>query len=240
MFAIVTKYVAEHKLNKDMSNKELSQHTPALLELLTDKLKRFKGRQRFQCGYRFSKEQVFLMIPDQRVRRCKSQETPSPASQIRSLDQDLRDVSSKIIQNPSIKKDFITPPRSFLDEGEHETSRETAQRIMRNSLNERDVKAIANAIAKTASSPVAGTSSLTRLRRKLRKLNAPEAIIEATKIPDMTKQSNKIQKERSEQRKDEGIDFPDHFSLESVKKRLDKYNITNKPDRQALADVMIN
>ena len=41
---IVTKYVAEHKLNKDMSNEELSQHAPELLELLTDKLKRDKNR----------------------------------------------------------------------------------------------------------------------------------------------------------------------------------------------------
>ena len=47
MSAIVTKYVAEYKLSKDMSNEELSQHTPELLELLTDKLKRDKGRQRF-------------------------------------------------------------------------------------------------------------------------------------------------------------------------------------------------
>ena len=50
MFAIVTKYIAEHKLSKDMSNEELSQHAPELLELLTDKLKRDKGRQRFQKG----------------------------------------------------------------------------------------------------------------------------------------------------------------------------------------------
>ena len=43
MSAIVTKYVAEHKLSKDMSNEELSQHAPELLELLTDKLKRDKA-----------------------------------------------------------------------------------------------------------------------------------------------------------------------------------------------------
>ena len=43
MSAIVTKYVADHKLSKDMSDEELSQHAPALLELLTDKLKRDKG-----------------------------------------------------------------------------------------------------------------------------------------------------------------------------------------------------
>ena len=56
MSAIVTKYVADHKLNKEMSNEELSQHAPALLELLTDKVKNDKGRQRFQKGYGFSKE----------------------------------------------------------------------------------------------------------------------------------------------------------------------------------------
>src|SRR5204863_3095255 len=56
---------------------------------------------------------------------------------------------------------------------------------------------------------------------------------------DITKESNKIQKERSEQRKNEGIDFSDHFSLESVKERLDKYNVSNIPDKQTLADVMI-
>ena len=56
MFAIVTKYVAEHKLNKEMGDEELNQHAPALLELLTDKLKRDKGQQCFQKGYNFSKE----------------------------------------------------------------------------------------------------------------------------------------------------------------------------------------
>ena len=55
MSAIVTKYVAEHKLSKDMRNEELSQHVPELLELLTDKLKRVKGCQRFQKGYHRSK-----------------------------------------------------------------------------------------------------------------------------------------------------------------------------------------
>ena len=76
MSAIVTKYVAEHKLNKDMSNEELSQHAPALLELLTDKLKRDKGRRRFQGGYGFSKEQAFVLVPDQRICRSRSRVIP--------------------------------------------------------------------------------------------------------------------------------------------------------------------
>ncbi|POG66032.1 hypothetical protein GLOIN_2v1781018 [Rhizophagus irregularis DAOM 181602=DAOM 197198] len=97
MSAIVSKYVAGHKLNKDMINEELSQHILALLELLTDKLKRNKD-EKTTCA------------------------------------------------------------------------------------------------------------------------------------------SNKIQKERRDQCENEGIDFPDHFSLESVKKRLNFYDVSNIPDVQALAD----
>src|SRR3954463_8035631 len=55
----------------------------------------------------------------------------------------------------------------------------------------------------------------------------------------MTTLSNKIQKERNLLCEDEGIHYPDHFSLESVKERLDLYNMSNTPDKQALADVMI-
>ena len=75
MSAIVTKYVADHKLSKDMSNKELSQHVPKLLELLTDKLKRDKGHQRFQKGYNFSREQAFVLVPDQRICQSRNQVT---------------------------------------------------------------------------------------------------------------------------------------------------------------------
>src|SRR5256885_1708527 len=76
MFTIVTKYIAEHKLSKDISNKELSQHAPELLELLTDKLKRNKGCQRFQKGYNFSREQAFVLVPDQRICRSRSRVPP--------------------------------------------------------------------------------------------------------------------------------------------------------------------
>ena len=76
MFAIVTKYVVKHKLSKDMSNEELSQHTSELLELLTDKLKRDKGCQHFQKGYNFSREQVFVLVSDQRICQSRSQVSP--------------------------------------------------------------------------------------------------------------------------------------------------------------------
>ena len=73
----------------------------------------------------------------------------------------------------------------------------------------------------------------------MRKLNAPEKIISATLDDKTTCVSNKIQKEHRVQRENEEIDFSDHFSLESVKERLNLYDVSNTPDVQALADVMI-
>src|SRR5205085_9617649 len=80
---------------------------------------------------------------------------------------------------------------------------------------------------------------LSKLQRELRTLNAPEKIITATKILEITRASNKIQQERTEQRKNEGLHYLNHFSLELVKEQLDLYVVSNTPDKQALADVMI-
>ena len=55
----------------------------------------------------------------------------------------------------------------------------------------------------------------------------------------MTRLFNKIQKERSDQRENEELDFLDYFSLESVKKRLNSYDVSNTPNKQTLVDVMI-
>ena len=60
-----------------------------------------------------------------------------------------------------------------------------------------------------------------------------------TKIPDITYSANKIQKERGKQCEDKGIDYPNHFSLESVKERLDMYDVSKAPGLQVLADVTI-
>ena len=106
-------------------------------------------------------------------------------------------------------------------------------------LTEKEVKAIAKALTVTSPNPVATTSRLSRLRRELRELNAPEKIISATLDDKTTCASNKIQKEHRVQRENKGIDFPDHFSLELVKERLDGYDVSNAPNLQALADVMI-
>ncbi|GBC14879.2 hypothetical protein GLOIN_2v1785145 [Rhizophagus irregularis DAOM 181602=DAOM 197198] len=74
---------------------------------------------------------------------------------------------------------------------------------------------------------------------EMRALEASEKIVSDTKIPDTTRSANKIQKENRLLHENEGIDYPDHFSLESFKERLDLYDVSNIPDKQALADVMI-
>ena len=122
---------------------------------------------------------------------------------------------------------------------EGETVKRIAQRIAQDNLSEKDVESIAKTLAESASNVSAGSSRISRLQRELRTLNAPEKIISATLIPEITRSANKIQKEHSEQRENEGIDFPDHFSLESVKERLDGYNVSNVPNIQALADIII-
>src|SRR4051794_4774553 len=131
MSAIITKYVAEHKLNKDMSDEELSQHAPELLELLTDKLKRDKGRQRFQKGYNFSREQAFVLISDQRICRSRSQAIPKEGGDV-----NICQVSDTI--------------------SDGETIESIAQRIVRDNLGEKEVKAIAKALI--VPNPVATTS----------------------------------------------------------------------------------
>ncbi|GBB88944.1 hypothetical protein RclHR1_15570004 [Rhizophagus clarus] len=92
-----------------------------------------------------------------------------------------------------------------------ETIRDLAQCIIWDNLSEAEVKVIAKALAESDSNASA----------------------------NITCSANKIQKERSKQYEDEGIDYLDHFSLELVKERLDMYDISKTPGLQALANVTI-
>ncbi|CAG8594168.1 8459_t:CDS:2 [Paraglomus occultum] len=95
-----------------------------------------------------------------------------------------------------------------------ETIKEIAHRILRDKLGEKDVKAEAIKLAKSALNEVAGSSRLSRLWKELRNLNAPcyYNIVEATKIFEITDKSNKIQTSRRKLAEDfEKIDYPDHL-----------------------------
>ncbi|CAG8476736.1 11820_t:CDS:2 [Gigaspora rosea] len=92
-----------------------------------------------------------------------------------------------------------------------ETIKETAQCIIRGNLSERDIKVISRALVETSSNHIVTLSQITR-------------------------SSNKIQKEHSDQHEDKEINFSDHFS---VTERLNLYDVSNIPNKQALVDVMI-
>ncbi|CAG8450034.1 15826_t:CDS:2 [Cetraspora pellucida] len=117
--------------------------------------------------------------------------------------------------------------------------RSKSQHIIKDKLSKKDVKTISRTLVKTSSNAIIALSHLSRLRRELQFLNVLEKIIFATLNPEITRLSNKVQKEHSKQYENKRIDFPDHFLLESVKERLDKYDVSNISDKQALTDVMI-
>uniref|UniRef100_U9T0L4 Uncharacterized protein n=1 Tax=Rhizophagus irregularis (strain DAOM 181602 / DAOM 197198 / MUCL 43194) TaxID=747089 RepID=U9T0L4_RHIID len=60
----------------------------------------------------------------------------------------------------------------------------------------------------------------------LRDHEADHSKKEATKIPHITTESNKIQAHRLVLDKFEGVDWPEHFFLEPVQERLDKSDVT--------------
>ncbi|PKY35485.1 hypothetical protein RhiirB3_456351, partial [Rhizophagus irregularis] len=178
------------------------------------------ARRRFKKGYNFSEKQVFALIPKQTAGRKKEgavSNTPDTTQEIEP-------------EEGTVNVCQISPK---------ETIRDLAERIIRDNISEKEVEVIAKALSGTASNASAGLSRLTRLRRELKALGASKKIISATFIPDITCSANKIQKENRLLRENEGIYYPDHFSLESVKERLDSYVVSNIPDKQALADVMI-
>ena len=72
MSAITTKIVEKCNLSPKMGIFELSQYTSEFLENLTDDRKRNQARRRLRDGFKFSNEQVSILIPNQRGGRNKT------------------------------------------------------------------------------------------------------------------------------------------------------------------------
>ncbi|RGB38806.1 hypothetical protein C1646_665147 [Rhizophagus diaphanus] len=122
---------------------------------------------------------------------------------------------------------------------EKETIKEISQFIVQENLDEEDIKLIAKALVETASTPIAGSLHLSSLRKELQELNVPEKLIKSVSDKNIIILSNELQIKNKEQSACKGIHYPDHFLLESVKERLDAYDVSTIPDVQALADVII-
>ncbi len=73
MSAISTKFITDYNLTKEISLKELTQYASEILEFLTtgmskvDKEKRHQACDYLQKGYKFSKEQAFVLISHERI-----------------------------------------------------------------------------------------------------------------------------------------------------------------------------
>ena len=134
MSAITTRIVGKYNLNPGMSVSELSKYTSELLKELTDDRKRNQARRCLRDGFKFSEEQVSILIPTQRKGQRK-------------------DINIVTLNKALVKSE--------------ETIKEIAQRILRDKLGEKDVKAEAIKLANSALNEVAGSSRLSWLRKEL-------------------------------------------------------------------------
>ncbi|CAG8660534.1 6870_t:CDS:2 [Dentiscutata erythropus] len=204
---------------------DLSQYTSEFLENFTDNKKWNQACRRLRNGFKFSSEQVDILIPNQRSEKNKTINLVESNCRIaitklpKSLEEEIvREKAKQILQNRyGFSEDQVNALFTIL-------KNESRHSILWDKLSIRDVRAKAYALALLAKNANAGSSHLTHLRRELRNLNASLEIIKVTKFSDITKDANKIQNE---------------FTLESVKERLDMYDIKTLPNCQALADVMV-
>ena len=123
MSAIATKIVKKYNLTFKTSVTELSQYTLEFLKDLTDNRKRNQARRRLRGGFKFSSEQVSMLIPNQRGGRNKT------------INMCLGTSSAIVEGNCRIAKGetqclrhITSPPKSL----EEEIIREITKRILQN------------------------------------------------------------------------------------------------------------
>ena len=72
MSAFGTKIVKKYNPTPEMSISDLTKYTSKFLKDLTDDRKRNQARRRLQDGFKFSDEQVSILIPTQKSGQRKS------------------------------------------------------------------------------------------------------------------------------------------------------------------------
>src|SRR6185437_5338411 len=102
----VTKIVEKYKLSPKMSVSDLSKYTSEFLENLTDDRKRNQARRRLREGFKFTNEQVSILIPNQRGGKnkiinlvegnCRIVVTKPPKN---SEEEIIREKAKRILQN---------------------------------------------------------------------------------------------------------------------------------------------
>jgi len=106
MSAIATKIVEKYNLNPKMSVSDLSKYTSEFLENLTDDRKQNQARRRLRDGFKFSGEQVGVLIPNQRGGKNKTINIVEGSCRIaiasppKSLEEEIiREIAKRILQN---------------------------------------------------------------------------------------------------------------------------------------------
>src|SRR6185436_9271647 len=89
-----------------MSVSELSKYTSEFLENLTDDRKRNQGRRRLRDGFKFSSDQVSILIPNQRSSKVKIINIIEGSCKIaiasppKDLEEEIiREITKRILQN---------------------------------------------------------------------------------------------------------------------------------------------
>ncbi|RHZ78050.1 hypothetical protein Glove_168g89 [Diversispora epigaea] len=181
MSAVTTKIVEKYTLTPKMDASELSQYTSEFLKNLTDDRKRNQARRCLRDGFKFSSEQVSVIIPNQRGRVNKTKV--------------MHEVLCSAV-NLATSDSYQVPDGYQIPDPTPQNSEETigdlAQRILRDKLSVKDVRVEAYALVLSAPNANASSSRLSRLRRELRNLGASSEIIDATKFPEITKEANEI------------------------------------------------
>ena len=104
--AIATKIVEKYNLNNEMSVSELSKYTSEFLENLTDDRKRNQARRRLREGFKFSSDQVSILIPNHRGSKAKTINVIEGSCKIaiasppKDLEEEIiREITKRILQN---------------------------------------------------------------------------------------------------------------------------------------------
>ncbi|RHZ48567.1 hypothetical protein Glove_546g5 [Diversispora epigaea] len=166
MSAITTKFVKQYNLNSQMSNSELSQYASKLLDAFLNNKKRDHTWRRFRDGYKFS-GMIDKNIREKSIEILRNKYKFSE-EQVNNLLQGYNKRKNKVInitRGSYIKA--VTTYNGTSQSLEEETIKDMAQRILRDKLNTRDVKAEAFVIALSALNANTDFSRLSRLQKEL-------------------------------------------------------------------------
>ncbi|CAG8781897.1 42649_t:CDS:2, partial [Gigaspora margarita] len=180
------------------------------LENLTDDRKRNQARKRLRDGFKFSSDQVNVLIPNQRSGKNKT---------INLVEGNYR---------------IAKPPKS----SEEEIIREITKRILQNRyrFSEDQVNALFS-IQKNESKTINIVNSKRQSLLSSKDQASNETI--GNMAQRILRDNLVLEMDSRKRAKANRIDYPDEFTLESVKERLDDYDVSTSPDLQALADVII-